>query len=130
MMSADLAAEKGRAMFERLDAVAIQLRDWEGGLAWYGETLDFVPFHIEMEHQFAVLGLPGGGAVIHLVGHSAEPSGGRCVPMISVSDFDAALARLRSTGVAIVEVIDDSEDGYRLARIADPEGNRIGVYAM
>jgi predicted enzyme related to lactoylglutathione lyase len=50
--------------------------------------------------------------------------------MIAVDDFDAALARLRGGGVSVIDVVDDSEDGYRLARIADPEGNRIGIYKM
>ena len=118
-------------MFERLDAVALHVNDWATSLGWYTSQLDLVPYHVEEEHRFAVLGFPGGGAALHLVGGAdGRPDGHRCVPLIAVHDFDAAVARLRSAGVEILSLLDDAPDGYRLAQIADPEGNVIGIYTM
>ena len=52
------------------------------------------------------------------------------MPNVAVDDFDAALAELADLGVRILEVEDDEDDGYRLARLADPEGNELNVYAL
>jgi Glyoxalase/Bleomycin resistance protein/Dioxygenase superfamily len=85
-------------MLQRIDMVAIYVRDWERQLAWYQERLGFAAVHVEHHHRFAVLALPGGGP--------------------------------RARGVRILEVEDDTDDGYRLARLADPEGNELNVYAV
>lgn len=36
---------------------------------------------------------------------------------------------MRARGVTVLEVEVDDEDGYRLARLADPEGNEINIYS-
>jgi hypothetical protein len=51
-------------------------------------------------------------------------------PTSRSTNFDAALAELADRAVQILEVDDDQDDGYRLARLADPEGNELNVYAL
>jgi predicted enzyme related to lactoylglutathione lyase len=76
--------------------------------------------------------LPEGGPVLHLVGDDTRDPGtrNRCAPNISVDDFDGTLAELRRRGVDVIDVVDDADDGYRLARVADLEGNELNIYTM
>jgi catechol 2,3-dioxygenase-like lactoylglutathione lyase family enzyme len=111
--------------------VAMYVRDWAEALAWYRDKLGFVVVYREDDHAFAVLGLPGGGAALHLVGDAdREPGGNRCVPNISIDDFDAVVRELGVRGVQILSLQDDDEDGYRLATIVDLEGNQLNLYAF
>jgi catechol 2,3-dioxygenase-like lactoylglutathione lyase family enzyme len=119
-------------MLLRVDMIVFYVHDWTAMLGWYQAKLGFTAAYVEDEHRFAVLGLSGGGPMLHLVGDESRSAGqrNRCVPNIAVDDFDRSLAELRERGVSIVEVIDDDEDGYRLARLADPEGNELNLYAV
>jgi catechol 2,3-dioxygenase-like lactoylglutathione lyase family enzyme len=117
-------------MLERIDMVAVYVRDWSAALAWYEESLGFSKVYVEDDHHFAVMGLPGGGPVLHLVGSSVGDEGtrNRCAPNILVEDFDGTLDELRRRGVEIREVINDDDGGYRLARVVDLEGNDLNLY--
>jgi catechol 2,3-dioxygenase-like lactoylglutathione lyase family enzyme len=117
------------AMLRRIDMVAIYVADWPAAVAWYEEKLGLTPVYVEHDHQFAVLGLPDGGPVLHLVG-DRRPVGGRsrCAPNIAVDDFNPALVELKNRGVDVLSVQDEQDEGYRLATIADPEGNEINLY--
>jgi catechol 2,3-dioxygenase-like lactoylglutathione lyase family enzyme len=117
-------------VLQRIDMVAMYVRDWPSALAWYRDKLGFVGAYIEDDHRFAVLALSGGGPVLHLVGDETREPGhrNRCVPNIAVDDFDATLADLGARGVTILSVVDDPDDGYRLARLADLEGNELNIY--
>jgi catechol 2,3-dioxygenase-like lactoylglutathione lyase family enzyme len=119
-------------MLQRIDMVAMYVHDWSSALEWYQDKLGFSPAYVEDDHRFAVLGLPGGGAVLHLVGDDTRDLRGRnrCAPNVAVDDFDGTLAELRNRGVSVIEVVDDLDDGYRLARLADPEGNELNIYTM
>lgn len=119
-------------MLRRIDMVAMYVRDWPAALAFYTGSLDFTALHVEEHHHFAVLGLPDGGPTLHLIGDDARPPGSRnrCVPNVAVDDVHATVAAMRRRGVTVIEVEVDDEDGYRLARLADPEGNEINVYSL
>lgn len=118
-------------MLKSIDMVSIYVSDWQAGMAWYQEQLGFMPVFQQPEHQFAAFALPGGGALLHLVGDTGRNTSARshCSPNVSVEPFDGTLDELRSRGVQVFDVADDPEDGYRLARISDPEGNEINLYA-
>ena len=45
----------------------------------------------------------------------------------AVDDFDATLARLRTLNVEFERPEEGADEGYRLARVRDPEGNAIGL---
>jgi catechol 2,3-dioxygenase-like lactoylglutathione lyase family enzyme len=117
-------------MLKRIDMVAVYVRDWSAAVSWYEEALGFSKLYAEDDHRFAVLGLPDCGAVLHLVGSPVGDEGtrNRCAPNILVEDFDGTLDELRRRGVEIREVTNDDDDGYRLARIVDLEGNDLNLY--
>ena len=48
---------------------------------------------------------------------------------VYADDCDAAIERLRSGGVQIVAEPEDQPWGERMARVQDPEGNRVIVAA-
>src|SRR5262249_8694261 len=116
-------------MLQRIDMVAVYVRDWSAAVAWYGEKLGFTRLYVEDDHQFAVMGLPAGGALLHVVGVPVGDAGtrNRCIPNILVDDFDGTLDELRRRGVEIREVQNDEDDGYRLARIVDLDGNDLNL---
>jgi predicted enzyme related to lactoylglutathione lyase len=110
--------------------VVFYVRDWQAMLDWYQAKLGLTTVFLQPEHEFAVLGLPDGGPVLHIVGDDRPVTGrNRCVPNCAVDDFDMTLDEFKKNGIDIVEEIDDEDDGYRLARIADPEGNELNIYA-
>lgn len=119
-------------MLQRIDMVAIYVQDWTKALTWYEDSLGFTPVHVENDHEFAVLALPDGGALLHLVGDREREPGtrNRCAPNIAVDDFDATVAELRGRRVSVFDVTDDEDEGYRLARITDIEGNELNIYTM
>ena len=125
-----VAAREVGSVLQRIDMVAMYVRDWPSALVWYRDKLGFVSAYVEDDHRFAVLALSGGGPVLHLVGDETRRPGhrNRCVPNIAVDDFDATLADLGARGVQILDVVDDSDDGYRLALLADLEGNELNIY--
>src|SRR5438445_5491306 len=114
-------------MLQRIDMVAMYVHEWPAAVAWYEAKLGLSTAYKEDDHEFAVLGFPGGGPVRHLVGDQDRQQGtrNRCVPNLAVDDFDTTLAELTSRDVEILEIINDTDDGYRLARLADPEGNEL-----
>jgi catechol 2,3-dioxygenase-like lactoylglutathione lyase family enzyme len=44
-----------------------------------------------------------------------------------VDDFDATVAELRNRGVRFDAEEEGVDEGYRLVRILDPEGNPVGI---
>jgi catechol 2,3-dioxygenase-like lactoylglutathione lyase family enzyme len=112
--------------------VAIYVHDWPAALDWYRDKLGLAAVYLEDDDRFAVLALSGGGPVVHLVGDDTRDLGSRnrCAPNISVDNFDGTLADLQDRGVSVIDVEDDLDDGYRLARLADPEGNELNIYTM
>jgi predicted enzyme related to lactoylglutathione lyase len=119
-------------MLQRIDMIAIYVHDWSSALDWYEGKLGFSRAYVEEDHQFAVLALPSGGPFLHLVGDDTRDlqTRNRCAPNIAVDDFDSTLGELQDRGVSVVEVVNDPDDGYRMARLADPEGNELNIYTM
>jgi catechol 2,3-dioxygenase-like lactoylglutathione lyase family enzyme len=111
--------------------VVMYVENWAAALSWYQEKLGLAAVYVEEDHRFAVLGFPDGGPVLHVVGTTDRMHEGRsrCAPNIGVVDFDAAVAELRGRDVPVLSVQHD-EDGYRLATIADPEGNQLNLYVF
>src|SRR5439155_22999771 len=94
------AMKEGSEVFERIDMVAIYVRDWPALLGWYQEKLGFATVYVEDDHRFAVLALSGGGPVLHLVGDETREPGGRnrCIPNLVADDFDTTLVELCERG--------------------------------
>jgi len=114
----------------KLDVVTIQVRDWPAAVRWYTEVLGLTVAYSEDDDQFCML--EAGGAMLALASdhpeHSAPTGENRLAPGFQVENLDGELDRLRTAGVQVDPNIDGEDEGYRLARIWDPEGNRLHLY--
>jgi predicted enzyme related to lactoylglutathione lyase len=115
-----------------LDLITIQVRDWPLALAWYRDVLGLTVVALEEAHQFCMLGTGDGGALLGLASdhpdQAASTHENRLAPGFQVPDLDAVLHRLRDSGVRVDPTV-DGDEGYRLARCWDPEGNRLHLYS-
>ena len=107
----------------------ISTRDLRAALAFYRDLLgatvgyefpgpDGQPGYVGLELGTAHLGLARDPAA------GSDP-GGRITLWVYTDDCDAAVERLRSAGVRIVEEPVDQPWGERVARVADPDGNLV-----
>jgi catechol 2,3-dioxygenase-like lactoylglutathione lyase family enzyme len=128
------AAIRARAVMptERLMMVTVQVRDFDAMVAWYRDTLDLSVIGLEPA-EFCVLAAPRGSATIGLATDHPERIPDRpgvgWTPNLAVSDFDAFVRRLRELGVEFDASEEGADEGYRLVRVRDPEGNPVGIVA-
>jgi catechol 2,3-dioxygenase-like lactoylglutathione lyase family enzyme len=112
--------------------VTVQVRDIDAVRAWYTEVLGLTVGWLE-PGEFCVLSLPGGGPALALATDHPErigagpPTG--WAPIIAVDDFDTTVEALRASGVRFDADEEGADEGYRLVRVLDPEGNVIGLSA-
>jgi len=82
--------------------------------------------------EFCMLVPPGsqGPALALATDHpdriSSRPGTG-WAPTLLVDDFDATVAELRQRGVTFDAEEEGADEGYRLVRVLDPEGNPVGI---
>lgn len=111
--------------------VTVQVRDFGRMAAWYTEVLGLEVQWLEAG-EFCTLVVPGaeGPALALATDHPERlpvEAGTGWTPTLVVEDFDAAVAELERRGVAFDAGEEGAEEGYRLVRIRDPEGNVIGI---
>ena len=116
----------------QISMVTVQVRDLDTVRAWYIDVLGLAVAWLE-PGEFCVLSLPGGGPALALATDhperiGADPATG-WTPILTVEDFDETVAALRAGGVRFDAEEEGGDEGYRLVRIADPEGNVIGLSA-
>jgi catechol 2,3-dioxygenase-like lactoylglutathione lyase family enzyme len=113
-----------------LDAITIQVRDWEAAVSWYTDVLGLTVVAREDDHRFCML--QTGGAMLALASdhpeHARSSAENRIAPGFRVDDLETTLAALSAAGVRIDPELDGGDEGYRLARIWDMEGNRLHLY--
>jgi len=112
--------------------VTIQVRDFDAMVAWYQDILGLSIGALE-PGEFCALLSPGKGPVLALATDhpdriTSNPGQG-WTPTFAVDDFDAAVAGFRERGVEFDAEEEGADEGYRLVRIRDPEGNPIGISA-
>lgn len=112
--------------------VTMQVRDFDKLVAWYRDTLGLTVLGIE-PGEFCLFGVGRGSTAIALATHHPEripdAPGVGWTPNITVDDFDAFVAALRAKGVVFDAEEEGADEGYRLVRVRDPEGNAIGIGA-
>lgn len=113
-----------------VDFVEMQVKDWPAAVKWYQEKLSLEIAAREDDHQYCQLRLPSGSCKLALYGGQPVELGtsNRCMPAILVDDLPATMAELQRKGVAIQSALMSGEEGYRVATIADCEGNLIQLY--
>src|SRR5258708_28605283 len=83
--------------------------------------------------EFCTLTMPGGEAVLALAtdhpDRISDRPGTGWTPNLTVDDLDDMARRLRGQGVQFDAEAEGADEGYRLLRVRDPEGNPIGLTA-
>jgi predicted enzyme related to lactoylglutathione lyase len=114
-----------------LNFVTIQVRDWEAMVAWYRDVIGCDVVALEEDDRFAMLST--GAAMIGLATdhpvYAQSTEENRLAPGFQVDDLDAEVARLQAAGARVDPEFDGEGEGYRLARVWDPEGNRLHFYS-
>lgn len=116
-----------------LAMVTVQVRDFDSAVEWYRDVLGLAVLWIE-PGEFCCLVPEGSGdpalalATDHPDRIPVRPGLG-WTPILNVGDFDATVTELRARGVVFDAEEEGDEEGYRLVRVRDPEGNPIGISA-
>lgn len=98
--------------------------DLAGAKAWYSALLGIAPY---FDEPFYV-GFSVGGYELGLDPNAATPpSAGGATAYWGVENLDVALARAASQDATVVSAAQDVGDGIRVATVADPFGNIIGL---
>jgi catechol 2,3-dioxygenase-like lactoylglutathione lyase family enzyme len=117
---------------ERMMMVTVQVRDFDSMVGWYREVLGLDVAALE-PGEFCVLRAPHGSSTIALAtdhpDRIPDRAGVGWAPTFAVRDFDAFVGQLRDRGVTFDAEEEGADEGYRLVRVRDPEGNAVGLAA-
>lgn len=107
-----------------LRTVIYKAPDLERAKAWYTSILGIGPY---FDEPFYV-GFNVGGYELGLDPNAEAPPGpGGATAYWGVTDLDAAVAYVLGLGAAPVSPVQDVGGGIRVATVADPAGNVIGL---
>jgi predicted enzyme related to lactoylglutathione lyase len=111
--------------YQPLDYVEFSVSDLGAAKRFYGgafgwEFTDYGPDYAGIRTA------DGRGEVGGLNPHGAGGPGG-VMPLVRSADLDASLAAAESAGGTVLEPPHDYPGGRRFV-VADPDGNRVGVY--
>jgi predicted enzyme related to lactoylglutathione lyase len=107
-----------------LRTVVYKAPDLAGAKAWYSDVFGITPY---FDEPFYV-GFNIGGYELGLDPDTDTPPGpGGAIAYWGVADLDAVLAHVEVRGVELVTPAQDVGSGIRVATIADPSGNVIGL---
>lgn len=110
--------------------VTVQVRDFDAALAWYRDVLGLSVEWLEPGEFCSLTCRDGGAALALAVDHPdriSDRAGTGWTPVLAVDDFDATVAELRARGATFDAEEEGADEGYRLVRVRDPEGNPIGI---
>ena len=108
--------------------VEIRAKDFEAMCAFYGEVLGLPCAMRDGKAAFAMFGKAP--PFVAVVGKPFKLASGRsrAVPDFAVGDLNGVLRQLKARRVRVLSPPALSHEGYRIARIADPEGNEIHLF--
>lgn len=107
--------------------VEVRADDWGRLCAFYHETLGLPQRMVDAPGKFAMYGNREPFVAIVARGRGGRARS-RVVIDFAVGDLDAVLGALASEGVVPSDGPSASPEGYRLARIEDPEGNEVHLF--
>ena len=105
-----------------LRSVIYPTYDLPAAKAWYSQVLGQAPY---FDEPFYV-GFQVGGFELGLLPEGAPGSGG-AQPLWGVADIASAHARLLTLGATPLDAVTDVGGGIKVAAVADPFGNRLGL---
>jgi len=115
---------------ERLSMVTVQVRDFDAMVEWYRDVLGLTVLGVEPK-EFCLMKAAHGSTTIALAtdhpDRIPDRPGVGWTPNFAVDDFDGVVAELRRRGVVFDAEEEGADEGYRLVRVRDPEGNAIGI---
>jgi catechol 2,3-dioxygenase-like lactoylglutathione lyase family enzyme len=111
-------------MVRGLFFVQLAVADWPAAVAWYRDVLGLRLAFRNDADRFALL--DAGGCRVALKEGPPEP--GNVLLTFEVDDLPATLARLAARGVTLESPTEQSEEGYRRARLRDPDGHSICLF--
>jgi predicted enzyme related to lactoylglutathione lyase len=110
-----------------LFAVEIRTTQWPELVAWYRELLGLEVLLRVVDDRYALLG--AGPARLAILGREAtDPVSGRWSLGFEVADLEVTRRALAAAGVEAPPATANPE-GFRELVIADPDGNRIRLFA-
>jgi predicted enzyme related to lactoylglutathione lyase len=109
-------------MIQGLRTVIYHVSDLAKAKTWYTEVLERQPY---FDQPFYV-GYAVGGFELGLI-PDGSPGVGGTVAYWGVANADAAVKRLQELGASVREPVQDVGEGIRVATVADPFGNALGV---
>ena len=110
-------------MIKGLATVIYAAPDLAKTKAWYAAAFGQQPY---FDQPFYV-GFNIGGFELGLDPHASHQGAGGCVAYWRVEDIDRALAHFLASGASPVSAAQDVGEGIKVARVADPFGNVIGL---
>ena len=111
-------------MFLGLRTVIYRVRDLATAKAWYANAFGIQPY---FDEPFYV-GFDVGGYELGLHPHSGELTiGNNGVAYWGVPDIETAHAHMLEQGASARDAIQDVGEGIKVAAVADPFGNVIGL---
>jgi catechol 2,3-dioxygenase-like lactoylglutathione lyase family enzyme len=113
--------------------VTVQVRDFDAAVAWYQDVLG-LSVVVHQPDEFCMLAPAGSeepalGLATDHPDRISPRAGSGWAPILAVDDLDVTVAELRRRGVTFDAEEEGADEGYRLVRILDPEGNPIGITA-
>ena len=110
-----------------LFSVELRTPHWGRLVAWYREALGLRVLVRVIDDEYALL--QAGDTRLAIMGRAAPgEASGRWSLGFEVADLDAAYDRLRTMAASVAAPTENPE-GFRELRVADPDGNRIRLFA-
>src|SRR4051812_15734531 len=114
-------------MFQGLRTAIFKVSDLDKAKAWYSEVLGFAPY---FDEPFYV-GFSVGGFELGLDPNAPNaPSAAECAGGVAywgVADIGVSVAHFTNVGATIRSAVQDVGGGIRVATVADPFGNVVGL---
>ena len=104
--------------------VELPTADWEASVAWYRDRLGLPVVLTDSANKYALFA--AGPARIALKERAGKTSG--AVVTLHVDGLDSELARLAERGITPVRPVQVSPEGYRAARLHDPDANALDLF--
>jgi len=119
---AEAARQKENPMLIGLRTVIYPAPDLAAAKAWYSKVLGQKPY---FDKPFYV-GFSVGGFELGLLPNAAPATAG-AQPYWGVQNIDENYARLLALGASPLQPVTDVGEGIKVAAVADPFGNRLGI---
>lgn len=117
---------------QRIMMMTVQVHDFDRMVTWYRDVLGLDVLGVE-PGEFCVMGAGQCSTTIGLAtdhpDRIPERPGVGWTPTFAVDDFDSFVSTLRQRGVVFDAEEEGVDEGYRLVRVRDPEGNAVGIAA-